>query len=257
VTYNNIEFKSSNCNDAALMGGLNQVFAGYNSALDAILAGMVGPVPPTFNAAEVAKRKVVWNYGKNPILIVDEYLTDITAQLTAVSPILAQWGRLRPATASDMILLTAGSTLGTCAASPPTGWPGALPFLVGLGQPLGDTQVLLPEETLEIQARTVAFNTHIKAAAATYPGRVAVADLYEAYKSLVTNKAYVANGVTITPTFAPPAGMFSEDGIHPNSRGCAFTANIIIDAINAEFDAAIPKANIAAFSATGLPIKGQ
>lgn len=263
VAYNAIELKSSNCNDAAIMGGLNQIFAGYNSALDAILAGAVGPVPPGLDAADVARRKVVFAYGKNPILINDETMIDLTASLSAVSPLFAQYGKMRPATATDLITLSAGSILGTCAdlavppVARPTGWPAALPWLFGLGAPLSDGSALIPTEIAEIQARTNAFNTKIKAAADAFTGRVALADLNQAYKTLVANKAYAADGVTITPSFAPPAGMFSEDGIHPNSRGYAFTANVIIDAINAKFGATLPKAKLSDYLGTGLPVKGQ
>lgn len=265
VAYNSIELKSSNCNDANLITGLNQVFASYNATLDAILAGQVGPVPPGLTAEDVARRKVVFGYGKNPVLIQDETLIDLTASLTAVpgGAIFAQWGKMRPATATDMITLSAGSILGTCAdtavppVARPAGWPAPLPWLFGLGAPLSDGNVLIPTEITEIQARTVAFNDKIKAAADTYAGRVAVADLYKAYKDLVAAKAYVSDGVTITPSFAPPAGMFSEDGIHPNSRGYAFTANVIIDAINSKFGATLPKAKLSSFSGTGLPVKGQ
>ena len=266
VTYNNIEFKSSNCNDAALIGGLNSVFGSFNSTLDLILAGGVGPVPPGLTAEDIAKRKVVFAYGKNPILINDETLIDLGPQLGAASPIFAQFGKLRPATAADMILLNAGSILGVCAAAPgpgnpvqapPTGWPAPLPWLYGLGAPLKDQYVILPSEKLEIQTRTDAFNAHIKAAAATFPGRVAVADVDAAYKKLLVDKIYSADGVTLTPSFAPPGGMFSEDGVHPNSRGYAFTANVIIDAINTTFNAKIPKANLANYSGTAFPVKGQ
>ncbi len=256
VTWNAIEFKASNCSDAATIAGLNGLFSGYNSAMEAILAGGVGPVPPGLTAEEIAKRKVVYGYGKNPVLISDETLTDLSAQLSLVSPALAQFGRTRPATSTDLILLTAGSVMGTCAPSPPTGVP-ATSWIWGVSAPLTDNLALIPTETADIQARTVAFNTHIKAAADAFPGRVAVADLYQAYKDLTTNKAYASDGVTIVPSFAPPAGMFSEDGIHPNSRGNAFTANVIIDAINAKFTAKIPKASLANYLGTGLPVKGQ
>jgi hypothetical protein len=86
------------------------------------------------------------------------------------------------------------------------------------------------------------------------PGRVALADINAAYATLATNKAAVIDGVTITPTLAPPTGIFSEDGLHPNSRGAAYTANIFISAINAKFGATIAKASLANFKGTGLPI---
>lgn len=266
VTYNNIEFKSTNCNDAALIGGLGSIFGGYNGALDLILAGGIGGLVPGLTADEIARRKVSFTYGKNPILINDETLTNIGTQLGIASPLFAQYGQMRPATASDMILLNAGSILGVCAAAPgpgnpvtpaPAGWPAALPWLYGVGAPLTDGFVLLPTEQTEIKDRTVLFNTQIKAAATASAGRVAVADIYEAYKTLVTNKFALVNGVTITPTFAPPTGIFSEDGVHPNGRGYAFTANIIINAINAQFGATIPNLNVAAYAGTSLPAKGQ
>ncbi|HEX7027586.1 MAG TPA: hypothetical protein VF268_10115, partial [Gammaproteobacteria bacterium] len=59
---------------------------------------------------------------------------------------------------------------------------------------------------------------------------------------------------TITPNINPPTGIYSEDGIHPNSRGYAFIANIFIDAINEQFGASVPKANLGNYSATGLPL---
>jgi hypothetical protein len=63
--------------------------------------------------------------------------------------------------------------------------------------------------------------------------------------------------VTITPNFAPPTGVFSEDGVHPNSRGYSFMANVFIDAINTKFTATIPKASIADYKGTGLPVSAQ
>ncbi|MBL7846633.1 MAG: hypothetical protein JNL40_04120 [Cyclobacteriaceae bacterium] len=252
VTWNAVEFKSTNCSDAATIAGLNGLFSGYNAALDGLLLGGY----PGLTAEEVAKRKVSYKYGKNPVVISDEGLTDLGAALGGISPALAQFGRTRPATSTDLILLTAGSVLGTCAPSPPTGVP-ATSWIWGVSAPLTDQLALIPTEIADIQARTVLFNTKIKEQADLFPGRVAVADLYQAYKELVTNKAYAADGVTIVPSFAPPAGMFSEDGIHPNSRGNAFTANVIIDAINAKFAAKVPKASLANFSGTGLPVKGQ
>jgi hypothetical protein len=256
VAWNSIEFKSTNCTDAATIASLNSMtgFGGYNAALDALVAGAVPGV--VLSAEDAAKRKVVYAYGKNGALIKDETLPNLGTALGAINPALAAYGQVRHANSTDLIVLSAGSVLGTCGI-PPGGTTVSPTWVFGVSAPLEDNLVLLPSEITEIQARTVAFNTKIKAAADAFAGRVAVADLYQAYKDLVTNKAYAANGVTITPSFAPPAGAFSEDGIHPNSRGYAFTANVIIDAINAKFAAKIPKANLANYSGTGLPIKGQ
>jgi hypothetical protein len=56
------------------------------------------------------------------------------------------------------------------------------------------------------------------------------------------------------PSFLPPYGAFSEDGVHPNSRGYAYLANIIIDAINTTFSANVPKASLADYKGTALPV---
>jgi hypothetical protein len=252
VAWNAIEFKSTNCTDAATLALLNGLsgFGGYNAALDGLAAANV------ITAEDAAKRKVVYAYGKNGILIKDENLANISAALGGINPALAAYGQVRQANSSDLITLAAGGVLGTCGI-PPGGTTPSAQWVFGVSAPLDDNFVLLPTEIADIQARTVDFNNTIKAAAAANAANVAVADIYQAYKDLVTNKVYVANGVTITPSFAPPAGMFSEDGIHPNSRGAAFTANVIIDAINTTFTAKIPKANLALYPGTGLPVNGQ
>jgi hypothetical protein len=252
VAWNSISFSSTGCTDAATLASLNGMtgFGGYNAALDGLAAAMV------ITPAEAAKRKVVYAYGKNGILIKDETLADLSAALGGINPALAPYGQVRQATSTDIITLAAGGVLGTCGIPPGGSTPSPL-WVFGVSAPLDDVYVLLPTEIADIQARTIDFNNTIKAAAAASSGRVAVADVYQAYKDLVTNKVYVANGVTITPSFAPPAGMYSEDGIHPNSRGAAFTANVIIDAINTTFSANIPKANLAMYPGTGLPVNGQ
>lgn len=265
VTWNAIAFSDKNCSDATTIAGLNGLFGGYNGALDFLASPAAGNA---ITPEEAAKRKVVYGYGKNPVLLEDETLTDVGATLNAISPALAKFGKTRPATATDIILLTAGSALGTCAGSPAPGIPISAPptgvptgsWIYGVSAPLPDQYAIIPIEYVDIQARTLAFNTKIKDAAIAANAstvRVAVADINKEYNKLLTDKVYAADGVTITPTFAPPAGMFSEDGIHPNSRGYAFTANVVIDAINAAFNAKVPKASLAAYTPTALPIKGQ
>lgn len=251
VLWNQIEFKSTNCTDAATLASLNGPagFGGYNGALDFLTTPGGGSL---LTPGQAAARKVVYAYGKNGILIKDETLPDLTAALSAINAALAPYGQVRQANSGDIITLAAGGVLGTCP-NPPN----VPQFVTGVSAPLDDAYVLLPTESAEITARIAAFNTEIKAVAAASAGRVAVADINLVYKSLVTSKVYVSDGVTIAPTFAPPAGMFSEDGIHPNARGAAFTANIIIDAINTTFSAVIPKASLAMYAPTGLPVPGQ
>ncbi|NOS93844.1 MAG: hypothetical protein HOP30_18155 [Cyclobacteriaceae bacterium] len=244
--------------DAATSTAVNGGFVGYNGVIEAIkgnpgLLTAFGLTPEGLTARKISFSAT----SKNPILITDETLTDlggafdalqgagaITAQQRAA---LEPYRRVRQTKSTDLITLTAGSVLGTTV--------GGNPQLVnGVSVPLEDKYVLLPSEVAEIKARTDAFNTIIKAAADGSSNRVALADLNAAFTSLVTNKAGIYDGITITPSLPPPTGAFSEDGVHPNSRGYAFMANIFIDAINAKFGAVIPKANIATYKVNGLPV---
>jgi hypothetical protein len=212
---------------------------------NAFLTGMVGA--GVINDAEKAKRMLTYAAGKNGVLLSDEDLTDLSPYMVGPYAGLAPYARARQATSTDLIPLSAGSVLGTCFGGSPNA-------VFGVSYPVGDKYALTPTETTAILTRTAAFNTVITTAVAGSANRLALADVNKAYGDFVAAKAFVANNVTITPSFAPPTGAFSEDGLHPNSRGYAFTANIFIDAINVKFGATIPKASLATTSGTDLPI---
>lgn len=238
VTWNSITL------DAATATTLTSSLAtNYNGFLTAMkTAGAI-------TEDEFNKRKLTYVAGKNGVLIVDETLTDLTAAMNANgAAALVPYAQARQATSSDLIPLSAGAILGTIA--PNTNNTG----VYGVSFPVGDAYALIPAETAEIRTRTTAFNATIAAAAAGSNDRIALADVNAAFTALVTAKAGVYNGITITPSFPPPTGAFSEDGVHPNSRGYAFMANIIIDAINAKFSAVIPKADLSKYKITGLPV---
>lgn len=224
--------------DATTAAGLTTSLANsYNAILD-------GLVPGTITAAERDKRRLTYVAGKNGILLTDEALTDITANLPAPLQFLA---RARQAKSTDLFPLTAGSVLGTCNGGDAT-------KIFGISFPVSDQLAITPEETTLMLTRTAEFNNAIAEAVAANSTRLALADVNKAYKDFVTARGAVSNGVFITPSFAPPTGAFSEDGLHPNSRGYAFTANVFIDAINAKFGSTIPRANLANYKGTGLPV---
>ena len=231
VAWNVIEFGEA---DAATVTSTNNAYAAYNGGLDAVLAGGY----PGLTAEEVAKRKIQFKVGANGAVIEDETLTDLSG---------VGLPSIRHATAADLLPLAAGSILGTedTPGEPSTTW--------GVGKALTDQYALIPSEIAEISTRISEFNAHIKTVADANP-RLAFADVNTAMKNLVTARAGVANGITYTPNIDPPTGIYSEEGLHPNSRGYAFIANIFIDAINAKFGSSVPKANLAAYSATGLPL---
>jgi len=155
---------------------------------------------------------------------------------------------VRQTTSADKVPLSAGSVLGTLAD------PNNPASVRGVGVPLADQYALIPSEIAAIEAARTGYNAAIAQVVVNNSTRLALADVNAAFNTLLTYKAGVYNNVTITPNINPPTGIYSEDGMHPNSRGYAFIANIFIDAINAKFSASVPKANLGNYSATGLPI---
>lgn len=237
--------------DAATATMLNGAFAGYNQILD----GLKG-APFNLPAAEMDSRKITFAAGENAIVLADETARDLGPYLDALlgaeqiseaqHAALQPYRKARQATAADYITLTAATVLGTTVGGNPQA-------INGVTVPLGDQYVLLPSEQTEIKERTAAFNAVIDDVVGDND-RLALADVEAQTNALLATGLGVANGVAYTPSMPPPTGLFSEDGIHQNSRGAAWLANVFIDAINAKFGASVPKANLANFKGTALPI---
>jgi hypothetical protein len=230
VPWNAIAFTEA---QAAQVTATNNAYAAYNGGLD--LAAQGGAI----SAAERDARKITFAVGANGIVMEDESLTDLSGMGLP---------SIRQATAEDIFPLLAATVLGTQAepGNPATTW--------GVGKALTDKYALIPDETAEINAARSAFNQTVQGTASAFPNNIALADIDGALNALVAAKAAVYNGVTITPNINPPTGIYSEDGVHPNTRGYAFVSRIFIEAINAKFGAKIPLTNIANYPATGLPI---
>jgi len=199
------------------------------------------------SASEVALRTLTYTAGQNPILITDTDLTNLAPYMTGPYAGLLPYAQARQTTATDLVTLAAGGILGTEVGGNPAN-------VYGVTVPLSDTYVLVPSEIDSIETATTGFNSIINSVATTYSTQLAVADVNQQFHTLVSAGGTVVNGVTITPPFAPPTGGFSEDGVHPNSRGYAYLANIFISAIEAKFGATIPLADIANYPGTGLPV---
>lgn len=228
--------------DEATVGSLGQLKAGYNGFLDLMVANSI------ITSAESYQRKLNYVVGKNGVLMTDETLTDLSPYMTGDAAILQPYARARQATSTDLVPLATGSILGTC-------YGGSPQAVYGVSFPVSDQHILTAVETTAILTRTAEFNAAIAAAVAASGDRLALADVNKGYADFVTAKAVVSNGVTITPSFAPPTAAYSEDGLHPNARGNAFTANIFIDAINKKFGATVPKADLSKYGGTALPVK--
>ena len=225
----------------------------YATALNTQLVGRLEPVLTALGQGDRLKTLVV---GQNPLLIKDETLTDLSAQITAVltrngvSAALASfigttYGQARHATSEDLILLSTKSVINTDV----TGVPA--PFnKLGITYPLEDKYVLTKSEVAEIQRATDAYNTHIKALAEVYG--LAFVDANAKMIELGKNSGIQYNGVTYSTAFVT-GGSFSLDGVHLTGRGYAVIANEFIKAINAKYKSTLPQVNPNNYSGIKFP----
>ena len=241
--------------DATTAGALTTGFAGYNAVIDALIANKALFGISDAVATELGTRKVAFQAScNNKVILVDETLTDIGPYLDGmqgaglISPTdrakLAPFEQMRQSAQSDVLPLSTGSVLGT---------PGTF-GIRGLSEPLTDQYVIIPSEKETINAARLSFNASIAAAVNGSGDRLALADVDAALTAFVNAKGAAFNNVFITPNINPPTGIYSEDGVHPNTRGYAFLANVFIQAINTKFGATVQPVNLALYGATGLPI---
>lgn len=140
-----------------------------------------------------------------------------------------------PLGAGDNVLLTAAAELATG-----RGIPAALG---GSGQPLSDGVVLSAQETATINERVNAYNAIISAVA-TQAG-AALVDV-NGELDVLASEGITVGGIDYSEAFLT-GGVFSYDGVHPNTFGYAYVANLFIAAINDRFSAEIPPVNLFPF----------
>lgn len=198
---------------------------------------------------------------KNPVLIIDETLTDLgstittAAASTAFAPFASAlgtlYGKARHATSADLLVLPSRVIIGKVNTS------ATAPFNVnGVTLPLADNWVLIPSELTAIANATAAYNASIVSIAASK--NIAVADMNLIMNKLITGlrtesgSIYSAYYFGQTPNnlsgFLSPSQtegeiLFSLDGVHPNARGYAVIANEIIKVINAKYKSNLPLHN--------------
>jgi len=208
--------------DAPTAAFLNDNFSLYN---DIVLPALVNF--GVISAEEAASRTIEFVEGVNFPILTDDDLTDVSAILQgppanldlATATLL---GQLRQANESDIIPLTAAGILGTTVNNDPT-------LINGVSVPLADQFVLTAEEQARVTTAQTAYNSTIQALASA------------------NGLAFAFNGGTLTSTFVTGGG-FSLDGVHPTPRGYAFTANVILDAVNAQYGSNIPGVDIGNFA---------
>jgi lysophospholipase L1-like esterase len=213
------------------------------TTINTINASVLGPVKQILTAFGQGDRiQLLSTTNSNPILIIDENLSDLSLQITgaalasgnpqliALAPFLGPtFGKARHTKVGDLIPLASSTAIATNAALPP-GIPASL-GVNGITYPLGDRFVLIPSEIEELRIATEAYNVTIKNAAEAKG--LAFVDANSAL-SQVANGGLVYNGYTMTSNFVT-GNSFSLDGVHPSPKGYALIANKFLEAINAKY----------------------
>jgi lysophospholipase L1-like esterase len=221
------------------------------ATVNALNAQLYGPLKQALTAFGAGSRiNLLSTTGGNPLLIKDESLTNLSAQLTAAfTPTLGAttaafygsvFGQARQATADDLVLLTTSGVIGTA----PAGIPAPLDRF-GITYPLQDQHVLIPSEKTAIANATSAYNNAIVSIAASK--NLAVADMNAILGQLVSGLKSVEGSIYTANYFSGAATenkvLFSLDGVHPNARGYAVIANEIIKVINSHYKSKLPFLN--------------
>ena len=227
------------------------------------LNSVFGAINNVFTALGVPERSIVFSTtAANAVVIKDESLTDLSAQITgallsnrpAFEAFIAQfglppafangvagllgsyYGQARQATANDLLVLPSSSIIGdintnSVAFLMGQGLPQQLAGMFsaeGVSLPLADKWVLTADEIGKIQAATDAYNTTIEAAA-TAKG-LAFVD-FKAILQQASSTGITTGDFVLTTSFAT-GGLVSLDGIHLTARGYAVMANEMLKAID-------------------------
>ena len=265
--------------DETTAGQLNAGLSSVNDAINACASPLVGLI----DAEDAASRNVSYAAGPNPILVIDEELTDLgpcfdallgAQQIDAQSRAqLVPYEQSRPMVAGELVLLTAGAVLNTSFggdATKPIGVVVPLGFNTD-GSLEGDKYYLTQAEQVNIVTARATFNALIDGVIAATnnnlgANNVALVDLHPTLADLfgldVATATQLAlsldardamfadgelglriSGTTLVPTFGPD-GVFSTDAVHPNARGYALISNEIITTIETSFGASLPRATV-------------
>lgn len=229
------------------------------------LNGIFGQINLVFDALGQGDRAIVFSEtSASPVVIRDESLTDISAQMiaafnasptfpffveslglpAAAAPLVANllgatYGQARQANDNDLLTLPSSAVIGTVNSDffnflTGNGIPADLAgqFAVeGITYPLDDRWVLVPAETDEIAMAVDGFNATIaNVAAANGLAFVDVnAILTEASTTGIMFDDYLMNTDLVF------GGLVSLDGIHLTARGYALMANSFLEAIDATY----------------------
>lgn len=199
--------------DAATAAQLNAGYAQYNGGLQQMVVNKL------LTAEEATRRTIKFAAGNNAVVIVDSYLTNLSAYGIP---------SYRQVTKEDLVVLLARTFIGTLVGGDPT-------KVNGVSVPLADQWVLSKDEVKEVQVATDAYNKTISAVAESKG--LAFVDTKVAMTQLSTAGVRFGN-FHMTAAYVT-GGAFSLDGVHPSPRGYAYIANLFVNAINAKYGATL------------------
>lgn len=232
----------------------------------ATLNGIFGQLNQVFAFLGVPERSIIFSTtAASPVVIKDENLTNLSAQITAVlnasptfpafvesfglpaqaAPNVAAlfgltYGQARQAKATDLLVLPSSSVIGTVnmdsvAFLMSQGLPQTLAgqfSAEGITFPLADKWILTPEEQQEIKDATDAYNATIGAVANANPN-VALVDLNQILQDATLNGIPFDNFTMTTKLVT--GGAIGLDGVHLTARGYAYLANKFLEKIDEAF----------------------
>lgn len=194
---------------------LNAGYAAYNGGL--VVAKNLGLI----TEEERVQRTITFTAGKKkPVVILDEYLTDITG----VNPALV---KMRMTTPEDYIVLKSGNV--TASAHLNAG--------NGTAAPLEDKWVLSKKEVEEIRTATAAYNQTIKSLADA--NGLAFVDA-AAVLTQLKNGGILFETYHFTNQYVQ-GGAFGLDGVHLTPRANAYIANKFLEAIEKKYGSSFRK----------------
>lgn len=197
--------------DEATVAQLNAGYATYNNGLQTAVS--LGAL----SAEEAERRTINFSVGNNAVVIVDSYLTNLSA-----------FGipSYREATPEDLLVLPSRTFIGTTV--------GGNPMMVnGVSVPLADNWVLSKDEVAEVKTATDAFNASIKTIADAKG--LAFVDANMLLQQLASTG--IRFGTYHMSASFVTGGAFSLDGVHPSARGYALIANEFLKAIEETYGA--------------------
>ncbi|WP_027381038.1 SGNH/GDSL hydrolase family protein [Chryseobacterium daeguense] len=230
--------------------------AALGANLATLNTSLYGPLKQALTAFGAGDRiNLLSSTASNPVLIKDESLPNLSAQLTAaLTPSLGLptatafgqiFGQARQTTADDYILLTTRSLIGTTAPGAPS------PVNVyGISYPLQNQHVLTKTEAATVKTAVDAYNSSIKTLADTYG--LAFVDANKKMIELNGQSGISFDGVKYTAKFVT-GGTFSLDGVHLTGRGYALIANEFIKSINDKYKSTLPQVDPNKYSGVKFP----